>query len=134
MSDVKRYYDSMGLVCLYYTYNGAVYVGAFPEEWAKTNKANTGPNECGNCAFYGSIGEFGNKKFIGYCANCAKDYDGERGRGLIGFGEENNIMSCYASIYDTYMKCVDLKRIETTELSSEINGPEFDMWHCQSNV
>ena len=137
MAEVKRYYNATGLVN--YTYKGVVYAGPFPEEWAKDHMVNTGPNECGNCACYGSTyhgGRLEGKMFLGYCGNCAKNYGGERGRGLVGFGEENPDpdIEDYPSIYDTYMKGVDVASLDTSEVSSDAKGSEFDTWYCQSDM
>ena len=137
MAEVKRYYNATGVFKVAYTYKGVVYVGPFPEEWAKDHIADTGPNECGNCAFSGSIyhgGRLEGKMFLGYCANCAKIYGGERGQGLIGFGDENPGMMYYPTIYDMYMKDVDLDSLDTSEVSSEAKGVEFDTWYCQSDM
>ena len=134
MAEVKRYYNATGLFVVNYTYNGVVYVGPFPEEWAKNHIPNTGPNECGNCVDYGSICSGRKKMFLGYCANCARDYGGERGRGLIGFGEENPGMMCYPSIYDMYMKEVNLESLDTSEVSNVTKSTEFDMWYYESDM
>lgn len=133
MSEVKRYYNATGSFLVNYTYKGVVYVGTFPEEWAKTHLKNTGPNECGNCECFGSIYHgmrLNGKMFLGYCANCAKDYNGERGRGLVGLGEENPDMSDYPSIYDTYMKGIDLTQLDAIEKK----GAEFDEWYSNSDM
>ena len=134
MAEVKRYYNATGLL-VNYTYKGVVYAGPFPEEWAKDHMVNTGPNECGNCACYGSTyhgGRLEGKMFLGYCANCAKNYGGKRGRGLVGFGEENPDpdIEDYPSIYDMYMKGVDVASLDTSEVSSVVKGSEFNTWYC----
>jgi hypothetical protein len=62
-----------------------VYHECFPEEWLDTHAPGTGPKECANCRWYGSLGGI----FLGYCVNCAQYiYNGERGRGLYGDGLE----------------------------------------------
>jgi hypothetical protein len=88
---------------VYYSYNEELYCGTFPEEWASSHCEGTGPKDCKNCAFYGSW----NGVFIGYCSNCAKYiYQGQRGRGLIECGVENDDedVNHYDSIFQTYLK------------------------------
>lgn len=87
----------------YYSYDGELYCGTFPEEWVENCLEGTGPKECKNCAHYGSW----NGVFLGYCANCARNvYNGERGRGFIDIGRENgdNDISDVPSVFDTYLK------------------------------
>ena len=142
MEDVKMYFELGTDVVKYYKYRGVVYVGQFPVEWALDHLPNTGPNKCGNCSFFGSIyycGRIDGKMFLGYCANCAKDYGGKRGRGLVGggeevageevTGEEFTEMMEYPSIYDTYMKGVDVNRMDTTEVSLTMTTEESEMWY-----
>ena len=103
-----------------YLYDYQWYHAKFPEEWATCHKEGTGPGQCNNCADYGSI----NGIFIGYCANCAMYvYEGSRGRGFIDVGVEfndNNVLGC-ASVFDTYLKDVDIHSIEP--IDSEIQEP-----------
>lgn len=73
----------------FYTIDGVRYDSHFPEEWAKDHKtfmweddgslssAPSGP-DCGNCLFYGSC----NGVFVGYCSNCAREYNFTRGKGF----------------------------------------------------
>jgi len=91
----------------YYSYDEELYCGTFPEEWVLDHLPGTGPKDCGNCSYFGSW----NGVFLGYCANCAHYvYNGERGRGLIEIGEENdeNVVADFPSIFDTYLKDVSL--------------------------
>jgi hypothetical protein len=91
----------------YYSYDEELYCGTFPTFWAENHLPGTGPKHCVNCAIYGSW----NGVFIGYCANCAHyEYNGERGRGLIDIGEENNdiVVANFPSIFDIYLKDVSL--------------------------
>lgn len=76
------------------------YHQCFPKEWE--HLPHTGPESCNGCAFYGTLED----EFIGYCANCAGEYDGERGPGLLGDGLELclNDMVNTLSIYKTYLK------------------------------
>ena len=72
----------------YYVIDGIKYDVHFPEEWARDHKdfkqespyedylAQTGPEKCGNCSFYGTL----RGVFVGYCSNCAREYNFERGR------------------------------------------------------
>jgi len=82
----------------FYEVNGVKYDSRFPEEWAKnhltvvlgeTNEPDavftTGPEECKNCQFYGSLCGV----FVGYCSNCAGEYNYLRGGGfLMDYSEE----------------------------------------------
>jgi hypothetical protein len=89
----------------YYSYDEELYCGTFPEEWAQNHLPTTGPKECRNCMYYGSW----NGVFLGYCTNCADYvYNGERGRGLIDIGRENddNVVACHPSIFEAYLKDV----------------------------
>ena len=91
-------------------YDEELYTFGFPMEWAMNHSPGSGPKECGNCAWYGSW----NGVFIGYCANCAEDaYNGERGRGFINFGEENDAeeVQHFPSAFDTYLKNVNMDEI-----------------------
>lgn len=87
----------------YYSYDEELYCGTFPEEWVLDHLPDTGPKECGNCAYYGSW----NGVFLGYCCNCAQYvYNGERGHGFIDIGKEcdYNPEVCGPSVFDTYLK------------------------------
>jgi len=86
----------------YYSYDGELYCGTFPEEWVLDHFPDTGPRECGNCAYYGSW----NGVFLGYCANCAIVYNGERGHGFIDIGREGDGSWDFPSVFDTYLKDV----------------------------
>jgi hypothetical protein len=86
----------------YYSYDEELYCGTFPEEWVLDHFPETGPRECGNCAYYGSW----NGVFLGYCANCAIVYNGERGHGFIDIGKEIDYDTDYSSVFDTYLKDV----------------------------
>lgn len=69
----------------YYTLNKVNYHISFPLTYALSHKSDTGPKNCNNCAYFASIGS--NKVFLGYCGNCAGEYDYSRGLGL----DENGI-------------------------------------------
>jgi hypothetical protein len=84
----------------YYSYDEELYCGTFPEEWVLDHLPDTGPKECKNCACYGSW----NGVFLGYCANCAIVYNGERGNGFIDIGKEHDVIG--PSVFDTYLKDV----------------------------
>ena len=67
------------VVCLgYYMIENYKYPHDFPKEWAQNHMEGTGPEQCNNCYWYGSI----DGVFMGYCLNCAHIYNGERGPGL----------------------------------------------------
>jgi hypothetical protein len=96
-----------------YSYDYILYHKNFPEEWAKSHAtADAGPSVCYNCVDYGCI----NNVFIGYCANCAQFvYNGTRGRGFISVGIEDDEPDAqdYPSIFETYMKDVDIDKIKS---------------------
>jgi hypothetical protein len=85
-----------------------IYFGRFPFEWAKCHEPGTGPNECEECfnnGMYHSV-------FIGYCVPCALNkYKGLRGKGFILPGLENHYDEEFSSVFDTYLKDVDLDLI-----------------------
>lgn len=64
----------------YYIVNEKKYSVYFPIAWAhqhlifKINGCDdkSGPEECGNCDYYGSI----RGVFVGYCSNCLRNYHG----------------------------------------------------------
>jgi len=74
----------------YYIVDGVKYDSHFPQKWAKDHKdfpqayphedylSMTGPEKCENCAYYGSL----RGVFVGYCNNCAKEYNLTRGKGF----------------------------------------------------
>ena len=72
--------ETVTVVCLgYYMIENYKYPHDFPKEWAQNHMEGTGPEQCKNCYWYGSI----DGVFMGYCLNCAEDiYNGERGPGL----------------------------------------------------
>lgn len=89
-------------------WNGS-YHASFPNEWIITHIEGTGPEECLNCADYGSY----KGQFIGYCANCAQyPYYGQRGRGFMGNGIElvDEQTRRWASAYETYLSHVEFAR------------------------
>jgi hypothetical protein len=93
----------------YYSYHGELYIKQFPIAWAKSHAPETGPEECGNCSFYGSW----NGVFIGYCANCAEHiYEYRRGHGFIEHGEELDLDIIPLRAMDTYLHGVKLDEIE----------------------
>ena len=108
------YYDGK------YLYNGQWYYEKFPLEWARSHIEGTGPNDCSNCADFGSV----HCVFIGYCANCAVyHYDGSRGRGFMGDGQEcsyNSVLD-FPSIFDTYLEGVNLNDITPIPGSEQNN-------------
>ena len=73
----------------YKTFGGFKYHLNYPDEWILNELPNTG-RECKNC-----VGDGDNKGYgmwrgivLGYCTNCAMDYDMGRCRGFIGCGVE----------------------------------------------
>ena len=89
---------------------GAHYAKQFPHEWAYMNLPGTG-RECEYCktnATWCGV-------FIGYCRDCAKLYNGERGPGFISPGiefDENDIYSAN----NTYMANVEWRQVGYSKL------------------
>ena len=94
----------------YKTFCGFKYHLDFPDDWILNEKPDTG-RQCWNCvgkpdqhdgfAMWRGI-------VLGYCANCVEDYEGERGKGFIGFGVEN-MENRYPSVFDLYLGVVDFE-------------------------
>ena len=113
----------------YYSYRGQLYINQFPKMWATSHVQETGPEECENCAFYGSW----NGVFIGYCMNCAEYiYEFQRGHGFVEHGEEHDLDIPQLRAMETYLNGVDLDEIETApnrdfyELSSDSDDDDDD--------
>ena len=98
----------------FYVFNGIAYDNHFPLEWAINPKKmdqdfTCDPSDCKNCLNYGSY----NGVFIGYCANCAAEYNYQRGNGFIDYVEEFKHEGFYDenSVWQTYLKYVNLDEI-----------------------
>jgi hypothetical protein len=103
-----------------YSYNNQLYHKNFPEEWAMSHLPGTGPEDCGNCAFYGSCGGH----FFGYCSNCANyEYHFERGPGL--YIDYTEIYQ--PSIFDTYMKNISLEDIGDRDMNTDEFNKNFHL-------
>jgi hypothetical protein len=121
-----------------YLLNEFWYHENFPLEWAKHHEEETGPSNCNNCAYFGSI----NGIFIGYCCNCADYvYNFERGRGFIDIGVEDiaDDSMNHASAFDTYLKGVDIEAIEPVIDESNYNnemdiGNEYDEYDNDNTI
>jgi len=119
---IERYCDGA-----YYSHQGIVYIGTFPEQWALCHLPDTGPYDCENCVYAGMI----NNVFIGYCANCAQHvYAGSRGRGFIDGGVEldvpnnNDDNTLYQSAFDTYLNNINLNNINMQDIINFEDPPE----------
>jgi len=104
-----------------YSYDNELYDINFPEEWALSHKEDTGPKECPNCAYFGSIGG----TFFAYCVNCAdSEYNFTRGPGMW-----YNYCELYTdkahSIFDTYMKGIELEKIGDKDMNSDKVNTNF---------
>jgi hypothetical protein len=116
----------------FYVFKGMSYDKHFPIEWAmnpkKINDIHCGPPDCLNCLDYGSY----NGVFIGYCANCAAEYDYQRGNGFIDSGIEGEEgLDEKNSVWNSYLKQVSLNEIGFLPKEEEferfqMNGHEED--------
>jgi len=94
----------------YKTFGDFKYHLNFPDEWILNEKPDTG-RQCWNC-----VGKYDNKGYamwrgivLGYCSNCAEDYEGERGRGFYSFGVEYNGNHHFPSAFDLYLGPIDFE-------------------------
>lgn len=94
----------------YKTFAGFKYHPNIPDEWILNELPYTG-RECWNCVGReGACDGFAMWRgiILGYCANCAGDYEGKRGRGFMGFGVEN-IDNKFESAYTLYLGTIDFE-------------------------
>jgi hypothetical protein len=86
----------------------------------------TGPNHCSNCRNFG----YYNGVFIGYCLNCAAEFENSRGNGMTDIEEGlelNEHMVAFDltyfkkeySIWNTYLKNVSLQEIGDLSLKAD---------------
>ena len=103
-----------------YIINNVVYSEHFPVEWAltpgklewefdgETDTHIMGPgtskNHCGNCNYYGSL----HGVFLGYCGNCAREYEYTRGNGLSSQGVIDEEEEGWLLPKATYLSGLDL--------------------------
>jgi hypothetical protein len=101
--------DQIERYATYKTYAGCKYHLNFPDEWILNELPHTG-RQCWNCVGHGGLAGYATWRsiIIGYCANCAIDYDGQRGRGFLGFGIENK-RYVYESAFDLYLGDIDFE-------------------------
>ena len=83
----------------------------FPDEWILHELQYTG-RQCCNCIGDGERNGYAMWRgiILGYCANCALTYEGERGRGFEGFGIECPRYQ-YISACELYLGEVDLETL-----------------------
>ena len=113
-----------------YSYDNELYDIRFPEDWAKTHLPETGPKECSNCAHFGTI----NGVFCGYCITCAEDYDFSRGPGF-WFNYTELSSKNVPSIFQTYLKDVDLRDIGDSDFNTdEYNEQFYDILHNREKM
>jgi hypothetical protein len=104
-----RYFDT------FKTYNDELYALEFPEEWMMNHKKGTGP-DCLNCLAHASW----RGVLIGYCGNCATEYDGfSRGPGFCGFAVEYIVEDrpTENSAFNTYLDGAFLDEIGDIEFN-----------------
>lgn len=103
----------------YKVFGGFKYHLNFPDEWILDELPHTG-RECWNCV--GKDEDCGYAMWrgivLGYCANCALDYEGERGRGFCGFGIEAPRHK-YKSAFTLYLGEVDFESLGDLEANPE---------------
>ena len=95
----------------YKVFEGFKYHLNFPDEWILDELPHTG-RQCWNCV--GKDDHCGYAMWrgivLGYCANCAVDYEGERGRGFWGCGIEIH-RDKYESAFTLYLGVVDFESL-----------------------
>jgi hypothetical protein len=96
----------------YKTFGDFKYHLNMPDEWILNELPGTG-RECWNCVGnidHGDCDGFAMWRgiILGYCANCAKNYEGKRCRGFVGLGLESDLFE-YQSAFDTYLGHVDFE-------------------------
>jgi hypothetical protein len=96
----------------YKTFAGFRYHLNFPDEWILNELPHTG-RECCNCVGNRDKGDYDGFAMwrgiiLGYCANCADDYEGKRGRGFMGFGNELPMFTL-PSAFTLYLGDVDFE-------------------------
>jgi hypothetical protein len=96
----------------YKTFGDFKYHLNMPDEWILNELPHTG-RECGNCVGnrqHGDCNGFAMWRgiILGYCANCAIGYEGKRGRGFMGLGNESNMFQ-YPSAFQLYLGYVDFE-------------------------
>jgi hypothetical protein len=104
----------------YYEVDGELYAIQFPRQWALNHLDYTGPKNCMNCKYYGSW----NGVFIGYCTNCAREYDTDRGNGFSDIGEEKPTDEFIRDLYyenDYSAKNTYLKNVKPDDIGDKIN-------------
>ena len=102
----------------YKTFGGFKYHLNFPDEWIRNELPNTG-RQCWNC-----VGDGDNKGYgmwrgviLGYCSNCATDYNMTRCRGFIGCGIERDCSG--PSAFDLYLGEIDWDNYGDLEANSD---------------
>jgi hypothetical protein len=95
----------------YKMFDGFKYHLNFPDEWILDELPYTG-RQCWNCVGHGDKCGYAMWRgiVIGYCANCALSYEGERGRGFIGFGIEE-LRPEYKTACSLYLGGVDFETL-----------------------
>ena len=94
----------------YKMYEGFKYHLNFPDEWILNELPETG-RKCANCVGYRQDGKAMWRGIIlGYCCNCATEYEGSRCIGFYGHGVE--IEPCpekrpWKSAFNIYLKSLD---------------------------
>jgi hypothetical protein len=92
----------------YYVLNGLAYDARFPVDWVLSELPDTGYSNCGNCMTYGTY----RGVFVGYCANCAEDYEHQRGCGFYASVCDDAIdLTLATNPFNTYLKDVKVSEI-----------------------
>jgi len=108
------------------TYRGFKYHSDFPDEWILDQKEGTG-RDCANC-----VGNPGHAicegKIIGYCTQCAEEYEFKRGPGFIESGKER-IMQDVPSVFDIYLEGLDTESVYDAKVY-----PEEQTFTCKNSL
>ena len=114
----------------YKTFDGFKYHLNYPDEWILCELPDTG-RQCTNCVGDGNNGyAMWRGIILGYCANCARDYNHLRGRGFMCHGVESDCRG--PSAFDLYLGEINWDNYGDVSVNPEDtmeNRAEF-LEHC----
>lgn len=111
----------------HYLYDGFWYYYKFPVEWAKDHHEDTGPNNCLNCAYYGTL--HNGSVFIGYCMNCVNVYEPKRGPGFRDVGKFLGTLDEESYLYNVDVDSIPCLLHDVSPPSEE-QGEDLSILDC----